>query len=90
MYTMHRIEQRYLSRVYQACTAFLFPSTYEIFGMVLMEAMYFGLPVISCENGGSTMLIKNGINGFVQNELNAEKWAEKLSRLKMVRQLTFQ
>lgn len=62
VYYVDRIEQRYLSRVYQACTAFLFPSTYEIFGMVLMEAMYFGLPVISCENGGSTMLIKNGIN----------------------------
>lgn len=82
VYYVDRIEQRYLSRVYQACTAFLFPSTYEIFGMVLMEAMYFGLPVISCENGGSTMLIKNGINGFIENELNAEKWAEKIIQIK--------
>ena len=39
VYYVDRIEQRYLSRVYQACTAFLFPSTYEIFGMFLMEAM---------------------------------------------------
>lgn len=82
VYYVDRIEQRYLSRVYKACTAFLFPSTYEIFGMVLMEAMYFGLPVISCENGGSTMLIKNGINGFVENELNAKKWAEKIIQIK--------
>ena len=82
VYYVDRIEQRYLSRVYKACTAFLFPSTYEIFGMVLMEAMYFGLPVISCENGGSTMLIKNGINGFVENELNSKKWAEKIIQIK--------
>ena len=82
VYYVDRIEQRYLSRVYKACTAFLFPSTYEIFGMVLMEAMYFGLPVISCENGGRTMLIKNGINGFVENELNAKKWAEKIIQIK--------
>ena len=28
------------------------------------------------------MLIKNGINGFVENELNAEKWAEKIIQIK--------
>lgn len=82
VYYAECIEQRYLSRVYQACTAFLFPSTYEIFGMVLMEAMYFGLPVISCKNGGSTMLIKDGINGFVINELDVVKWAEKIIQIK--------
>lgn len=82
VYYVERIEQRYLSRVYQTCTAFLFPSTYEIFGMVLMEAMYFGLPVISCKNGGSTMLIKDGINGFVENELDPVKWAEKIIQIK--------
>ena len=28
------------------------------------------------------MLIKNGINGFIENELNAEKWAEKIIQIK--------
>lgn len=82
IYYVDRIEQRYLSRVYKACTALLFPSTYEIFGMVLMEAMYFGLPVISCKNGGSTMLIKDGMNGFIINELDVVKWVDKIIQIK--------
>ena len=76
-----RVEQRNLAGIYNASTVFLFPSTYEIFGMVLMEAMYFGVPVISCENGGSSMLIENGKNGFVEAELDAKKWADRVIQI---------
>jgi|HubBroStandDraft_6_1064221.scaffolds.fasta_scaffold77002_3 glycosyltransferase involved in cell wall biosynthesis len=41
-----------LNRIYQSATALIFPSRYEGFGIPLIEAMYFGLPII-CGQGGS-------------------------------------
>src|SRR6202030_958391 len=41
-----------LNRIYQSATALIFPSRYEGFGIPLIEAMYFGLPII-CGRGGS-------------------------------------
>jgi len=43
----------------------LFPSNYEIFGMVLMEAIYFGLSVITSNNGGADTLFVNEVNGII-------------------------
>lgn len=72
------LEQKALKSIYCNCDFFLFPSTYEIFGMVLLEAMHYGLPVISYPNGGSSMLIEDGVNGFVLNNLDPEAWANKI------------
>ena len=39
--------------------------------MVLLEAMYFGLPVLTSLNGGSDLLVQDGVNGFVQRGFDA-------------------
>ena len=70
--------QAELAKYYKEATLFLLASHYEIFGMVLLEAMYFGIPVISSVNGGSSTLIKNGYNGFVIDEFNIEKWVDNI------------
>lgn len=72
-----KMEQKYLSKLYQGSDVFLLPTQYEIFGMVLLEAMYYGLPVITTENGGSDILIKNDKNGIVLN-LNLDQWINKI------------
>jgi glycosyltransferase involved in cell wall biosynthesis len=41
-----------LHRIYQSASALVFPSRYEGFGIPLVEAMYFGLPII-CGRTGS-------------------------------------
>ena len=43
---------------------FLLPSESESFGLVALEAMSFGVPVISTNSGGIVDLVKNGINGY--------------------------
>lgn len=65
-----------LVEYYNVASFFLLPSNYEIFGMVLLEAMYFGAPVISSLNGGSSTLIQNGYNGFIMNDFDVELWAD--------------
>ena len=73
--------QSQLVDVYKNTDLFLFTSNYEIFGMVLLEAMYFRVPVISTENGGSVTLIEQGQNGYVLNRTDADLWAEKIEEL---------
>lgn len=62
-----------IQTLYEKCDMFLLPTQYEIFGMVLLEAMYFGVPVITTYNGGSSVLIDNKKNGFIEN-IDVEKW----------------
>ena len=73
-----QVSQKELTLIYPNCDLFVFPSRYEIFGMVLLEAMYFGLPVISSLNGGSSILIQNEINGIIMSDFNISRWANKI------------
>lgn len=70
------IEQKYLSEIYKLADFFLLPTLYEIFGMVLLEAMYYETVAISTPNGGSSELISNGMNGFILKADSADNWAQ--------------
>ncbi len=50
------LKQAELPYLYEMSDLFLFPTKYDIFGMVLLEANYFNLPYISTLNGGSSMI----------------------------------
>jgi glycosyltransferase involved in cell wall biosynthesis len=80
IYKTDKLEQKYMSKLYEKSDFFLLPTHYEIFGMVLLEAMYFKALVITTLNGGSDVLIENGKNGIVM-DCDAEKCAEKIIRL---------
>ncbi len=73
--------QRELAAFYHAADLFLFPTQYDIFGMVLLEAMYCGLPAVSSRNGGSATLIENGTSGVIVPEFDACAWAEEITKL---------
>lgn len=75
IYHVKRVENSQLKFIYPLAKAFLLPSKLEIFGMVLLEAMYLGTPVITSRNGGSMTLIDGKGTGQVVPEFNAEKWA---------------
>lgn len=72
-----QLEQRFMPDLYKACDAFLLPTRYEIFGMVLLEAMYYGLPVFTTYNGGSSTLM-NEDNGIIIKELNEKNWCDSI------------
>lgn len=72
--------QTELSEYYCSSDLFILPTKYEIFGMVLLEAMYHGLPVITSDNGGSEVLIEDGVDGFIR-ALDVKQWAECIRKL---------
>ncbi|TXT26937.1 MAG: Glycosyltransferase group 1 family protein [Gallionellaceae bacterium] len=54
-----------LERYYRAVDAFVLFSAFDTFGMVVLEAMAAGLPVIVSPNVGAKDLVDEGVNGFV-------------------------
>ena len=58
---------------------YVHPAKYEPFGLVILEAMASGLPVVSVDGFGNRELMKEGENGFmVPNNVTAEDFAEKV------------
>lgn len=58
----------------------IFPTFYEneTFGLVLIEAMQFGVPCITCAEGMISEIVTNGYNGFIVEKNNPQKIAEKI------------
>jgi len=54
-----------VSKYFSLATAFIFPTRYDGWGVVLNEAIAFGLPIIVSDAAVSSELICDGINGYV-------------------------
>lgn len=60
-----RVEEDELLGFYRDCDVFLAPSKYESFGLVFLEAMVFGKPVIACAAGGAVEVVRNNETGLL-------------------------
>ena len=60
---------------------FVFPSLFEGFALVILEAMAQGLPVIATVNSGGTEVIVDGSNGFIVPIRDADAIARRISEL---------
>ena len=47
------------------CDIFVAPSRYESFGLVFLEAMMFGKPVVGCRAGGMTEVVEENVTGLL-------------------------
>jgi D-inositol-3-phosphate glycosyltransferase len=74
-------DQEVLPNYYAAAEVVVMPSHYESFGMVALEAMAMGRPVIASEVGGLAYLIQDGINGYHVPSRNHEALAERIYEL---------
>jgi len=66
---------------YSAAEAVIVPSHYESFGMVALEAMACGTPVVASQVGGLAFLVQDGVTGFVVPDGDPDILANRLSRL---------
>ena len=66
---------------YSAAEVVVMPSLYESFGMVALEAMACGTPVIASEVGGLGYLVQNGVTGYTIPDSEPEALCDKLSWL---------
>lgn len=69
---------RDIPELMNAFDLFVMPSQSEAFGLVLIEAMASGLPVISTRSGGVPELVADGYNGYLFNFYEVPEFVEKL------------
>lgn len=74
-------DQDVLPNYYAAAEMVVMPSHYESFGMVALEAMAMGRPVIASEVGGLAFLVQDGVNGYHVPTRNPEALAERIYEL---------
>lgn len=67
--------------IFQSSDCFIFPTYYETFGLVNIEAMMFALPVISTNEGGIPDVVKNNETGFIVEKKNPVALAERIKQL---------
>ena len=73
--------QERLRLYYAAARMTIMPSYYESFGMVALEAMACGSPVIASRVGGLTTTVINGVTGYLVPEGDAHALAERIALL---------
>jgi glycosyltransferase involved in cell wall biosynthesis len=67
-----------VERLMQTCCIFLFPSTIDTFGLVVLEAMACGKPIVACNRGGVPEIL--GDAGFLL-EPSVKQWRLAINRL---------
>ncbi len=65
----------------QAVRHFRGPSRYESFGLVFLEAMMFGKPVVGCRAGGMNEVIEEGVTGLLAEPGDVPSLAAAISML---------
>lgn len=60
-----------LAAAYSRMDAFVFPSRTDTFGLVILEAMASGVPVIVTPETGARIGIVDGVSGFLSNDFSA-------------------
>lgn len=78
-----RISQESLPKVYAVCDVFVLPSVsrLEAFGIVALEAMATGKPVVVADIPGVREVIEDGVEGLLTDPINPQDLADKVRRL---------
>lgn len=70
-----------LLKQYERAEVFVFPSQLEGYGMVLVEAMQHGLPIVAYDNSAMPYSITDGVNGYLAANRDSRAFAERISRV---------
>lgn len=76
-----RVSDSQLEECYKQAEIFTFPSLLEGYGIVLIEALKHGVPVICFNNTAMPYTIKDGFNGYVVDNLDVTMFANRICEL---------
>jgi glycosyltransferase involved in cell wall biosynthesis len=78
-----QISETDLQRLYQEATVYCYPAPEEDFGMGVIEAMAWGVPVVAWNNAGTTVTVSHGESGFLADPFQIGSYAEAIVRMLM-------
>ena len=73
------VDHNELTKLYSGSDLFVFPSTTDTFGMVVLEAQSCGLPAVVSEIGGPREIIDEGRTGLTAPDGDMPVWMERIS-----------
>ena len=74
-------DQDTLPYYYSAAEVLIMPSHYESFGLVALEAMACGTPVVASQVGGLAFLVQDGVTGYVVPDGDPTLLADRLEQI---------
>lgn len=75
------MDHKSLCKLYRCADIAVFPSTYEPFGIVALEAMLAGNPIVVSDIGGLNEIVEHGINGMKSYAGNSNSIADSILTL---------
>jgi glycosyltransferase involved in cell wall biosynthesis len=75
------VDDEVLRGFYRAADIFVAPSRFESFGLIFLEAMMCGKPMIGCRAGGMPEVIREGLTGLLAEPGDVESLANAIARL---------
>lgn len=76
-----RVPREELCHYYQVADVFLFPSTTDTFGMVVLEAQACGTPAVVTDVGGPQEIVRDGQTGFIVPATDRNAWVATVGDL---------
>ncbi|MEA5594132.1 glycosyltransferase family 4 protein [Rivularia sp. UHCC 0363] len=74
-------DQENIKQLYASSDIFVLPSFQETFGIVFLEAMHYGLPIITTNVTAMPELVEEGKNGFLVPPADSQALAKAISKL---------
>ena len=78
-----QISEPDLQRLYREAAVYCYPAPEEDFGMGVIEAMAWGVPVVAWNNAGPTVTVSDGETGFLAEPFKVESYAQAVAWLMM-------
>lgn len=75
------LEKDEIEKIYSETDIFVFPSLLEGYGMVLIEAQTYGLPIVSFDNSAMPYSVLDGENGYTVPTGDYLKFADAIKKL---------
>jgi glycosyltransferase involved in cell wall biosynthesis len=75
-----QVSYQKMASCYRAADVLVFPTTEDVWGLALIEAMAFGLPVVCSKYAGAREMVEHEENGFIVDPRNVEVLARYMAR----------
>lgn len=70
-----KINRKELSNIFQKCDIYCMPSRFEAYGLVFIEALCYGLPIVAYNDFEMKYFVQNEVNGILINDYSADALA---------------
>lgn len=89
VYFTGQLTPKELYTMYRCADIAVFPSTYEPFGLVAIEGMYAGTPIVVSDVGGLNEIVEHGVTGMKSYAGNPNSIADSILALLFDHQLAY-